>query len=123
MLQEKQHLDQTQEKPFDLEKALSNMDHDRELFGNLVLVFIEESSQQMVEIREAIDKADATAAEKAAHATKGTVGNFAAQRAFELAYRLEVLGRERKLNELPEAFAALEYEMHRLRDALLNAVG
>jgi len=122
MLQEKPNQDEAQEKPFDLEKTLANLDGDRELFENLVLVFVEESSQQMEAIRDAVEKADGKGAEKAAHAIKGTVGNFAAQRAFDLAYRVELLGRERKLDELPEVLVALECEMNKLKDALLKEV-
>jgi HPt (histidine-containing phosphotransfer) domain-containing protein len=119
---ETQQLEHAQEKPFDFEKALNNMDGDQELFQNLVSVFVEESSYRMKEIREGIQRADAIAVEKAAHAIKGTVGNFAAQRTLELAYRLEVLGRQCRHSEMPKALAELEQEMDLLREALRSAV-
>lgn len=121
MSQEIRTQNQTQGKPFDLEKALNNMDEDRELFQNLVAVFVEESARHMEEIREGIQRTDAGAVERAAHTLKGTAGNFAAQRTFELASHLEVLGRERRFRELPKAFAELEEELDLLREALRSA--
>lgn len=123
MSQEIRTQNQTQGKPFDLEKALNNMDEDRELFQNLVAVFVEESARHMEEIREGIQRTDAGAVERAAHTLKGTAGNFAAQRTFELASHLEVLGRERRFRELPKAFAELEEELDLLREALRSAAG
>lgn len=123
MSQEIRTQNQTQGKPFDLEKALNNMDEDRELFQILVAVFVEESARHMEEIREGIQRTDAGAVERAAHTLKGTAGNFAAQRTFELASHLEVLGRERRFRELPKAFAQLEEELDLLREALRSAAG
>lgn len=123
MSQEIRTQNQTQGKPFDLEKALNNMDEDRELFQILVAVFVEESAGHMEEIREGIQRTDAGAVERAAHTLKGTAGNFAAQRTIELASHLEVLGRERRFRELPKAFAQLEEELDLLREALRSAAG
>jgi two-component system, sensor histidine kinase and response regulator len=121
MPQETRPSEHTQGKFFDLEKALNNFDGDREVFQSLVFIFVEESSYQMEEIRQGIQGADASAVERAAHTIKGTVGNFAAQRTYELAYRLEVLSRERRLSELSQVFSELEQEMNLLKDALLKA--
>lgn len=76
----------------------------------------------MEEIREGIQRADASAVERAAHTIKGTVGNFVAPRTLELACYLEDLGHERRLSELPKAFAELAQELDLLKEALRNAV-
>jgi len=76
----------------------------------------------MEEIREGVQRADASVVEKAAHKIKGTVGIFAASRTVELANELEILGRESRLSELPKAFAELEQELEALKNALQNAI-
>ena len=113
---------QNQGQPFDLNKALTHMDGDQELLHNLVQVFIEESAGQLAAIEQGIQEADAGAVEKAAHALKGAVGNFSAQRSHDLAYHLEILGRERRLDDLPQAFAELEQELESLTEALQHTL-
>lgn len=117
-----QNSNEHQTQPFDLDKALTHMDGDQELLHNLVQVFIEESAGQLAAIQEGIQEADAGAVERAAHAIKGAVGNFAAQRSYDLAYHLEILGRERRFNDLPQAFAELEQELKSLKEALQHAL-
>jgi HPt (histidine-containing phosphotransfer) domain-containing protein len=53
-----------------------------------------------------------------AHALKGTVANFSAGQAFELARKLEGMGRAGELGEAGKTFAALEAEIPRLSEAL-----
>ncbi len=52
--------------------------------------------------------------ERAAHALKGSVGNFGAGRAYEAAYLLERLGNEGKIGEAEKALAELKKELNAL---------
>ena len=54
----------------------------------------------------------------AAHTLKGSVGNFAAKSAFEAAQRLEIMGRDRDLDNVAEARMTLELELARLTEVL-----
>jgi HPt (histidine-containing phosphotransfer) domain-containing protein len=56
--------------------------------------------------------------QRAAHALKGSVGNFCAQKAFDAALRLEKMGKSENLSEAEEAWSALEAEIERLQPAL-----
>ncbi len=123
MSEQTDRFDCAQGERFDMEEALKNMDGDRELFQKLVELFLEESSFHMQAIREGIEREDAGAVRKAAHAIKGTAGNFAAKRTFELAGQLEVLGREGRVGEFAKAFEALRQELDLLGQALLHVAG
>jgi len=114
-------VDHSQSQPFDLERALEYMDGDRELFRALVEAFIEEASCQMMEIWDGLQRADAGAVTRAAHNIKGSAGNFAAPRTVELAYRVEVLAREGRLEELPVAVGDLAQALDSLTKALRRA--
>lgn len=110
------------EQVFDMTEALENMGGDMDLLKEIIEIFLEDFPNQMREIQEGIDKGDAHVVERAAHSLKGSVANFAAGRAREAAYRLEVLGREGNLGEADEALADLEKEIEGLKGALDSAV-
>ena len=65
----------------------------------------------MAKIKESFENGDANSLERTAHALKGSVGNFGAKRSFEAAYRLEKMGKEKKLDDAREAFDELEEEL------------
>jgi CheY-like chemotaxis protein/HPt (histidine-containing phosphotransfer) domain-containing protein len=107
---------------FDLSKALEVVDGDMELFEEIARLFLENLPDSIAQIREAIAKSDASAMERAAHSLKGSVGNFVAKRAFEAAYRLEVIGREGRLAEADAALSKLEKEFKDLEAAMKEAL-
>jgi signal transduction histidine kinase/DNA-binding response OmpR family regulator len=100
--------------------ALARVDGDANLLGELAGLFLADSARLLSAVEEAVARGDAKALERAAHALKSSVGNFAAHAAFQAAARLEMLGRQGDLAEAQEAYAALEQEIERLRPALLN---
>ncbi|HKV09691.1 MAG TPA: response regulator, partial [Thermoanaerobaculia bacterium] len=79
-------------------------------------LFVIDAARIAIEIRDAIARRDGGALERAAHRLRGTAGYFAAQHTFELARRLEALGKagdfsadtERTCQELSEELARLE---------------
>ncbi|HSR50892.1 MAG TPA: response regulator [Acidobacteriota bacterium] len=107
---------------FDREQLLERVDHDRELLGEIVELFLEDYPSLLEDIEEAIESQDAYGLERSAHALKGSVGNFMAQRAQQAAFRLERLGREKRLEEAPQAMETLRSELQRLTPALQNLV-
>lgn len=99
---------------FDLSEALLIMDDDMDIFRKIAGIFIEDHINQVKVIQKGIATGDTHALEQAAHSLKGSVSNFGAKRAYELAYRLEVLGKEGKLPEAEEALRELEKELKAL---------
>ena len=110
------------EQVFDKTKAIENLGGDMDLLKEIIEIFLDDFPNQMKQIREGILAGDAEAVEHAAHSLKGSVANFAAKRAYDAAYRLEVLGRDGNLGEANEALGDLEKEIEGLKDGLDAAV-
>ena len=106
------------EHAFNLTEALERVDGDMDLLKEIAEIFLEDSPNQMKEIRDGISNGDATTVERAAHTLKGSAGNFAAKRVYDAAYKLEVIGREERMGEAEGALKTLEKEMEILKEAL-----
>jgi two-component system sensor histidine kinase/response regulator len=102
------------------ESMLQLFDQDEELLTELAVLFLADSPALLSEIQAGVAALDAWRVERAAHALKGSVGNFGAKRAFELSRRLEVMGRSHDLRSAAETLTALDEEMARL-SALMTA--
>jgi HPt (histidine-containing phosphotransfer) domain-containing protein len=74
----------------------------------------------MEAIHRAVDKRQGHDLERLAHRLKGSVGNFAANPAFEAAFRLEQIARQGDFEQVPPAVKALEYEIRRLQSTLVE---
>ncbi len=98
--------------------ALGRVEGDGELLSELVRVFLGEWPRRAEDLRRALEDADARALARAAHTLKGSVGNFAARRAWEAAERLERMAQSGDLKSATGACAALEEEIERLKPAL-----
>ncbi len=105
---------------FDVAEALERVGGDRELLAELVKLFEGESPRLLQEMREAIAREDAVALERAAHALKGSVGNFAAAAAVAAAQELERVARSGLLTQARALYSALETEIQQFRQALEN---
>lgn len=102
----------------DLSSLLVNLDGDHELLRKLIETFLAENPEQMTKIRSAIDRRDAEGLRLAAHSLKGSVGYFGAIRAFELAQKLEISGREADFVTAPGLLIGLETELARVNEEL-----
>jgi HPt (histidine-containing phosphotransfer) domain-containing protein len=77
----------------------------------LVTAFREDCPCMMVRIRSAIRMRNAAALADAAHALKGSIGNFGVSAAFEGAREVEKLAREGKLDDARELCRTLERQI------------
>jgi PAS domain S-box-containing protein len=93
---------------WDMAAVLERMDGDMELLKMLAGLFLSECPQRMDEIKKAIQDRDASRLMRAAHALKGSVGNFGAQEAVEAAQRLEIDASEQHWDQAVQDCAALE---------------
>jgi signal transduction histidine kinase/DNA-binding response OmpR family regulator len=103
---------------FDRREALASVDGDMDLFREVIGLFVEEYPKTIAEIRSAISEGDGGRLTRAAHALKGSVGNFGARTAFEAALTLEMMGKNDDLNKAGEVFAALTEGTEHLKQAL-----
>ena len=103
----------------DWQAALAAVQGDRDLLRVVAETFLDESPQLLAAIRQALDAGVAGEAHRAAHTLKGTLNYFGAAEAFELAYRIEVLADQNRLDEARHTLPQLEAEVARLRPALV----
>jgi HPt (histidine-containing phosphotransfer) domain-containing protein len=103
---------------FDRNLALERVDGDASLLADLAQVFLEESPHMLADVQEAVQRKDASAIERAAHSLKGSIATFAAKDAFEVAMKLETIGREGRVEAAEAASASVVSEVGRLRVAL-----
>lgn len=97
---------------------LAGVDGNRRLLRKMVRLFLADGPQHLAKIKEAVRHGDAVALGRAAHALKGSVGNFAAKNAFAAAERLETMGRTGDLAAAGDASVTLESELALLTEAL-----
>ena len=91
--------------------VLARLDGDEELLAELAGLFIQESPKRLWAIQQAIEQDDAQGLERAAHALKGSVGNFVIPTAVRAAQTLETMGREGNLAAADTAYAVLQEEI------------
>jgi CheY-like chemotaxis protein len=98
--------------------VLAGLDGNRGLLRDLARLFLADYPKQLVEIKAAIQGGDAERLRRAAHALKGSVGNFAAQRAFDTALQVEMLGKSGDVAAAQDVCVALEGELSQLSQEL-----
>ena len=104
--------------PMDIKAALARVGGDPKLLKELVELFLVELPVLMTVLGQGVSAGDARLIERSAHKLKGSVGNFAAQHAFDAALKLERLGMEGKVSEAASAYDELEQEIDRLKLAM-----
>jgi two-component system, sensor histidine kinase and response regulator len=92
----------------DWSHALEAVRGNRDLLCSIVRTYLEEYPGRLAELKRAAADGEAKPLQLAAHSLKGPLRFFGAQRAFGLARRLEELGRENRMEEVPAALADLE---------------
>jgi PAS domain S-box-containing protein len=105
-------------KSIDERALLSSLGDDRELLAELLHIFRTDHPRTLERLRAALAAGDVQEVRFAAHALKGSVANFYSQSAVAAALRLEMMGRDNKLEGWQEALAALERELARVTAGL-----
>ena len=107
---------------FDIAKALKIVGGNKAFLKELADLFFENLPDYVAKIREAISMEDDGALERAAHELKGSVGNFAAMRARNAAYQLEVIGNKGTLEHADQLLSELMEELSNLESAIRSAL-
>lgn len=92
----------------DLSALVARADGDPALAGELIEIFLEDYPQLLDRIRQAIDKNDSVALERAAHTMKGAISYFSNGAAAHAALRLQQMGDAGDFREARTSFADLE---------------
>ncbi|HKV42681.1 MAG TPA: DAHL domain-containing protein [Blastocatellia bacterium] len=110
------------EEELDKQEALERVGGDVELLLELRDLFLGECPRMLEGIRDAIARSDTRGLAGAAHDLKGAVGNFGSRSAYSAAERLEMMGREGKLEGALGAWDDLTVGIDRLQTALTGLV-
>ena len=94
-----------------LDELLDRIGGSMSLLPNVVSLFEEDHPRQLLQIRQAIDARDPSALYLAAHTLKGSLLVLAADRAAAVALKLEMIGRESRLEGAVESLSLLETEV------------
>jgi two-component system sensor histidine kinase/response regulator len=100
------------------EELLSQCDGDKELMGELVSIFRENTPEIVQAIGEAVEKRQAPALATQSHKLLSSMGAFGADHARTLALRLEKHGQQNDFDGAKERFTELERETHKIYAAL-----
>ncbi len=93
-----------------------------DLLKQMVGLFFKEMDKLVPALHESIAQRDMAKVQRLAHSIKGSASCFAAPPAVTAAVRLEFMGRDGDLNGADEAYALLEREIERLKQALSSIV-
>jgi CheY-like chemotaxis protein len=104
--------------PVNVEALMERVLGDREFLAELIELFAEDGPNLLEQLRDAISRQDSSLATKTAHTFKGTIGNFCAAAAHQMAYEVERLCREGDFVQAGERWNALKAEVELVSTAL-----
>jgi HPt (histidine-containing phosphotransfer) domain-containing protein len=107
---------------FNLDEALARIDGDRELFADLVEMFLRESPKDVGALQAALQGGDSAGVVSAAHKLKGSLMQFCAGSVVATAQRMEELGRSGEAGAAAALLVTVETQMRELQQALRRAV-
>ncbi|MCA9007662.1 MAG: response regulator, partial [Planctomycetaceae bacterium] len=120
--QSEQSDDRDTENIIDWQQAMEKSEIPAEALNELGQIFLTEAPKLLSEIREALKDNDAKSLRRAAHTLKSSAALFEAHPAAEAAYKLELMGKEKKLSEAREALENLDREFDRLLPAVADHI-
>jgi HPt (histidine-containing phosphotransfer) domain-containing protein len=97
---------------------LETLDNDPQLLREVIGIFLADCPGKLAELRAAITAGDPERIANSSHSLRGSVATFGAQKAVEVAQKLESMGRQGQLQGATEAFSVLEREMALVTSAL-----
>ncbi|HUZ46225.1 MAG TPA: response regulator [Terriglobia bacterium] len=100
--------------PVNWDEALTRVEGDQQLLADMAKLFLDDGPKLFSDVRAAIAQHDSKVLERAAHALKGSIGNFSAHPAYEATLQLEKIGRHGDLTGVEEACRLLDQELARL---------
>ncbi|MCH7839693.1 MAG: response regulator [Planctomycetes bacterium] len=105
-------------RPMDVEKAVSQLGGDRELFDEALAAFLNSIPQALSEIHGAISDGNAGRLQMAGHALKGGAASLCAEPMRAIAGQLEKMGKEGELVEAEAMLKELQDQADRLQNFL-----
>ena len=110
--------DGSDQESFDISRAIEVVGGDMELLKEIAALFLDDCPQKVDRIREGIYRSDVSMVEETAHSLKGAAGNIGAKEIEEKSFKLEMIGKEKRLPDAESALAELEKRIEVFREAL-----
>ncbi len=107
---------------FNRAAALERCGDDPHLLQELIEMFQTEATLWMRDLEAAVMNDNAEQVKRLAHTIKGAVGTFAAQQAYDIALKMEMLGQEQRLTEAKVLLPEMQAVMERLKAALAASI-
>ena len=95
----------------DEEGGLRRVGGDRELYNELIELFMDNSVNQIAQLKEAVRNGEADSLKKVAHSIKGSAANLGILSVQQSALELEMIGSENKLDAAGNTLNKLIYEL------------
>ncbi len=92
-------------------EVLERLGNDEELLEELWGIFIADAPKQMIALKEAIEGSQAFLVERQAHSLKGSAANIGAKAVGEKAFKIEVIARQKSLENINELYEDLKEEL------------
>jgi HPt (histidine-containing phosphotransfer) domain-containing protein len=91
---------------------------DDSFLRELIQIYLEDSPQRIAEIESSLEQGDALTLTRAAHSLKGSSSNFGAAQLRAISEKIERLGRDGNLGEVPAQLPQLKREFEGVKTAL-----
>jgi CheY-like chemotaxis protein len=105
---------------FDKEKLLEGIDHDEEFCKEMLDIYIQDTTEKLERLREAIKNEDAFNIEQDAHSVKGSSANIFAYEMQRVAYEMEKAGKTNNMNFARNLMTELEHQFEVFRKIIPN---
>jgi two-component system sensor histidine kinase/response regulator len=102
----------------DRKALMVRLNNDVELLQELIIFFLQDYHRLIHDIESAIKEKDVQILRIAAHTLKGSLGNFCANKAFGISYKLETAGIDEDLSNAESDLSELKQEMKYVDQAL-----
>jgi CheY-like chemotaxis protein/HPt (histidine-containing phosphotransfer) domain-containing protein len=101
---------------------IRSFENDRQLFQELVEIFLNDAPQMLNALRDSLKSADAKTFKRTAHSLKGMLRNFQAESAAETAFELEQIGDQGKLESADQIVDSLAAQLDEVSRKLKEVV-
>jgi HPt (histidine-containing phosphotransfer) domain-containing protein len=105
---------------FDEKTLVKYLGGKREHMGDVMKIFVEESSSLVKEIKTATEKGDAALLKLQSHSLKGSAANVGAHRLRNIASLLEKAGEAQDMESAKALLSKLEDDLDRFQSAVVN---
>ena len=104
--------------PLDRDSILARFDHDEGFACKTAEMFLRNLPRWLADIRKAIDGRDSRKLHLAAHSLKGAIGHFSSGEPYQIAHKLEMIGKGTEFADPSPVFISLETSLNQLSNQM-----